>query len=148
MYRAPESQDPDDLRVASRQLNGRVPWLSPDEQVPYGHVLHAAAVLRCKPTAVVTRLTALGHTDIQHPEAPLPDAVDPDDVPLIRDTSAEYGVTWLDVDRPVSLRQVLESAGQADRGPADVARRLTALGYRLGGGDRPLPESPIAATRY
>ncbi|MFH8462859.1 hypothetical protein [Streptomyces sp. NPDC017991] len=139
MYQAPESRDPYDLRVASRELNGRAPWLNPDHQVPYGHVLHAAALLRCGPAAVVTRLTALGHIDIQLPEAPVPDAVAPDDIPLIRDVSAEYGVSWLDVGKPVPLRQVLEAAGQAGRGPADVARRLTDLGFRPGGGDRSLP---------
>lgn len=139
----PDSQDPVDLRVASRELNGRRPWLNPGEQVPYGHVLHAAAQLKCAPAAVVTRLTALGYSDIQRTgAAALPDTVDLDDIPLIRDVSAEYRVSWLDVGEPVSLRQILESAGQADRGPADVARRLTALGYTLGGGDQPLPESP------
>ncbi|MEU9187328.1 hypothetical protein AB0D14_22855 [Streptomyces sp. NPDC048484] len=144
MSDAPESQDPADLRVASRELDGRRPWLIPDEQVPYGHVLHAAAVQRCSPAAVVSRLAALGYTDIQHSEASLPDSVDLDDVPLIRDVGAEYSVTWLDVGKPVSLRQVLESAGQTDRGPATVARRLTALGYRLGDGDgaQSLPDTP------
>ncbi|MFE1961672.1 hypothetical protein [Streptomyces sp. NPDC059479] len=142
MSHAPESQDPDDLRIASREVNGRGPWLKPGEQVPYGHVLHAAAQLRWSPAAVVSRLTALGYADIQHPEASLPGTVELDDVPLIRDVSAQYSPSWLDVGKPVSLRQVIESAGLADRGPADVARRLTVLGYRLGGAGRSLPESP------
>jgi hypothetical protein len=104
-------------------------------------VLHAAALLRWSPASAVSRLTALGYGDIQHAQAPLPDTVDPDDVPLIRDVSAQYRPTWLDVSKPVSLHQILESAGLANRGPADVARRLTSLGYGLGGGGRPLPES-------
>ncbi|GAA3871594.1 hypothetical protein GCM10023084_25730 [Streptomyces lacrimifluminis] len=141
MFQAPESLDPDDRRIASREVNGRRPWLEPAEQVPYGHVLHAAALLRWSPAAVVARLTAMGRTDIQHPEA-LPDTVALDDIPLVRDSSAKCRPAWLDVGKPVSLRQILESAGLADRGPADVARRLTALGYRLGGDGRTLPESP------
>ncbi|MFF3755389.1 hypothetical protein ACFYYH_33930 [Streptomyces sp. NPDC002018] len=142
MYHAPEFTDPDDLRIASRELNSRRPWLDPGEQVPYGHVLHAAAQLRWSPAAVVSRLTALGYADIERTEASLPGTVGLDDIPLIRDVSARYGPVWLDVGKQVSLRQVLESAGWANRAPADVARRLTALGYRLGGEGRPLPESP------
>lgn len=142
MSHAPESQDPDDRRITSRELDGRGYWLNPDKQVSYGHLLHAVAVLRWSPAAVVSRLTALGYTDIQHAEVPVPDTVDLDDIPLIRDVSAQYGPTWLDIGKPVSLHQILASARLADRGPADVARRLTALGYRLGGDGRPLPESP------
>ncbi|MFD5893074.1 hypothetical protein [Streptomyces sp. NPDC060366] len=141
MYDAPDSQDPEDLRVASRELNGRRPWLDPAEQVPYGHVLHAA-VLGHAPAGVVARLRALRYADVQLPEAPLPGTVEPGDVPLLRDVTAEYRPTWLDVGKPVSLHQILESGGRTDRAPADVARRLTALCYRLGGSGRPLPESP------
>ncbi|MFF2520789.1 wHTH domain-containing protein [Streptomyces liangshanensis] len=141
MYDAPDSQDPDDLKAASRELDGRGPWLNPARQAPYGHVLHAAAVLGHTPAGVAARLTALGYADIELAEAPLPGTVDPADVPLLRDVAARYSPTWLDVGKPVSLHQVVESAGRADRSPADVARRLTALGYRLGGTGRPLPET-------
>lgn len=142
MYDAPDSQDPDDLKAASRELGGRLPWLDPAEQVPYGHVLHAAAVLGHTPADVLARLTTLGYADIQRPEAPLPDTVEPGDLPLLRDVTAQYRPTWLDVGKPVSLHQILETGGRTDRAPAEVARRLTALGYRLGGTGRPLPESP------
>ncbi|WP_327233214.1 hypothetical protein OG349_03775 [Streptomyces sp. NBC_01317] len=139
---APESQDPDDLRTASGELNGRRPWLDPAEQVPYGHVLHAAAVLGHAPADVVARLTALGYADIQLTGGPLPDRVEPGDLTLLRDITAEYRRTWLDVAKPVPLRQILERGSLTDRSPADVARRLTALGYRLGGSGSPLPETP------
>ncbi|MYV57076.1 hypothetical protein [Streptomyces sp. SID3212] len=139
---APESEDPDDLRTASRELDGRRPWLDPAEQVPYGHVLHAAAVLGHAPADVVARLTALGHTDVQVAEGPLPDRVEPGDLVLLRDITAEYRPTWLDVAEPVPLRQIVGRGSLTDRSPADVARRLTALGYRLGGRGEPLPETP------
>lgn len=139
---APESQDPDDLLLASRNLNARYPWQDPGEQVEYGRVLDAAALLKWSPAAVVSRLDALGYADIQRPEGPLPDAVEPDDVPLVRSAGAgSYRAPWVGLDKPVALKQILESAALTDRSPADVARRMTAYGYRVGTGARPLPET-------
>ncbi|MEV0777872.1 hypothetical protein ACIBLA_26705 [Streptomyces sp. NPDC050433] len=137
---APASQDPDDLLIASNYLNGRYPWRHPAVQVPYGRVLLIAAKLEWSPAAVVTRLATLGYADIQRSEGPLPDAVEPDDAPLI--TSVErIGATPVDIDKTVSLRQIVESAARTGRAPADVARRMTAYGYQVGTGVRPLPET-------
>ncbi|MFJ6825744.1 hypothetical protein ACIQRJ_35620 [Streptomyces niveus] len=138
---APDSQDPDDLRIASRNLNGRYPWLHPGEQVPYGRVLRAAAELKWRPADVVSRLNALGYADIQRASIPWPDSVEPDDAALVvRAERWSYGDP-VDVQETVSLRQIVASAAQVNRSPADVARRMTALGYRVGTGARPLPES-------
>lgn len=138
---APESQDPDDLLIASDNLNGRFPWQDPAKQVPYGRVLIIAAELKWSPAAVVTRLKALGYADIQRTEGPLPDAVEPEDAGLLKSVERKWGLLPLDVDKTVPLRQVVESAALTDRAPADVARRLTAYGYQVGTGARPLPET-------
>ncbi|MFI6083341.1 hypothetical protein ACIBBB_20565 [Streptomyces sp. NPDC051217] len=138
---APESQDPDDHLIASNYLNGRYPWRDPAEQVPYGRVLLIAAKLKWSPAAVVVRLGALGYADIQRSEGPLPDAVEPDDALLITSVDTRFGVTPVDIDKTVSLRQIIESAARAERSPADVARRMTAYGYQVGTGARPLPET-------
>ncbi|MFE3828367.1 hypothetical protein [Streptomyces sp. NPDC059092] len=132
--------DPDD-RIVKNGLRPRANPLDPELPVPYGHVLLAAVELRWRPAAVVARLTALGYADIQRPEAPLPDTVGPDDLPLIKDANSHYAIVRLDIAEPVSLQQILVSAVRTDRGPAEIARRLTALGYRLGGSGHPLPES-------
>lgn len=137
----PESQDPDDQLMASSNLNGRFPWRDPAKQVPYGIVLLIAARLKRSPAAVVVRLRELGYADVQRSEGPLPDAVEPDDAELIMSVEARYGVTPVDADTTVSLRQIVESAARAERSPADVARRMTAYGYRVGTGARPLPET-------
>lgn len=138
---APDSQDPDDLRIASRNLNGRHPWLDPDEQVPYGRVLRAAAELKWRPADVVSRLNTLGYEDIQRATIPWPDAVEPDDALLVvRAGRGSHGAP-VDVQETVSLHQIVASAALVNRSPADVARRMTALGYQVGTGAGPLPES-------
>lgn len=146
MSHAPvEPQDPADLLITSRTLDGKHP-LDPGVRVPYGHVLYAAALTGRSPAAVVARLTALGHTDVQVPGSPLPDRVSLDDAALTRTEGHHwYREPWVDVAEPVSLRRIVETAGYTRRSPADVARRLTALGYRIGG-HGPLPESPDPGT--
>ncbi|MFJ9058980.1 hypothetical protein [Streptomyces sp. NPDC102409] len=142
MTRAPEFQDPDDLLLVSRYLNGRHPWLDPAGQVPYAHVLYAAAVSGRAPADVVSRLVTLGYADVQHSGSPWPASVDIEDAALVkREGSERYLRQWIDVGEPVSLLEIVETAGHARRSPADVATRLTALGYRLGG-SAPLPGTP------
>lgn len=138
---APESQDPDDLLIVSSNLNGRYPWQDPAEQVPYGRVLLVAAKLKWSPAAVAVRLGALGYADVQGSEGPLPEAVEPDDATLLVSVEVRYGLTPVDIDKTVSLRQIIGSAARAERSPADAARRMTAYGYRVGTGARPLPET-------
>ncbi|MFD3525185.1 hypothetical protein [Streptomyces sp. NPDC058653] len=138
---APESQDPDDRLIASSSLNSRSPWRDPEKQVPYGIVLLAAAQLKWSPAAVLARLGELGYADVQRPEGPMPDAVEPDDTPLLQSVESKWGVKPVDVDTTLSLRQIVESAAREERSPADVARRMTAYGYRVGTGARPLPET-------
>ncbi|MFC3233576.1 hypothetical protein ACFOL3_10410, partial [Streptomyces nitrosporeus] len=138
---APGPHDPDDLRLASRNLNGHYPWLDPAVPVPYGHLLAASAELGRSPETVAARLTDLGYENVQRCEGPLPAAVSPEDAALLK-TVTSYSSTWLDVTEPVSLRQTVASAVRENRGPAEIARRLTALGYRYRPDHPPLPETP------
>ncbi|MET4923165.1 hypothetical protein P3L51_12525 [Streptomyces sp. PSRA5] len=138
---APESEDPDDILIASKYLNSRYPWRDPAERVPYGIVLLVAAQLKWSPAAVLVRLGELGYADVQRSEAPLPAVVEPDDAALITSVDVRFGLTPVDVDKTVSLRQVVVSAALTNRAPAEAARRMTALGYRVGTGARPLSES-------
>ncbi|MFE5242035.1 MULTISPECIES: wHTH domain-containing protein [unclassified Streptomyces] len=136
------SQDPDDLLLASCNLNGHYPWLDPAQQVPYGHVLYAASIQGRAPAAVASRMAELGYADVEHPETPWPDSIGAEDASLVkREGHDAHRQQWLGAGEPVSLYDLLQAAQHAGRAPADVARRLTALGFRIGGGGS-LPETP------
>ncbi|MFJ1990039.1 wHTH domain-containing protein [Streptomyces asiaticus] len=121
------------------QIGRDVSWIEPGRRVPYGHVLYAAATLGRGPAAVVSELTGLGFADIELPVIPLPDAVAPDDVLLLK--ADTYNVSWLEVGTPVPLRHLLAAAGRQALSPAEAARRLTAFGWTVPA-TQPLPETP------
>ncbi|WP_031087596.1 hypothetical protein [Streptomyces sp. NRRL WC-3549] len=137
---APTSEDPQDHLLVSRWLNGASPWLDPAERVPYGHLISAAAALRCAPADVVSRLAALGYHDVQIPDGRLPASVAAEDAALVESVDSGRG-SWVDVTVPVSLRQTVVLADRLQVSPAEVARRLTALGYHYPAGSGPLPET-------
>ncbi|MEV6423173.1 hypothetical protein [Streptomyces sp. NPDC051662] len=139
MSNSPESQDPEDLRITHLRVGRETSWAKPDRRVPFGHVLLAAATVECSPAAIVSRLTALGYTDVELPDGPLPRTVDRDDALLIK--AETYSLSWFELGKPVPLRHILAAAGRVGRSPADAARRLTAFGYAVQAG-HPLPESP------
>jgi hypothetical protein len=53
--------EPMDLRITSHDLDGQVPWLSPDEPVYPDHILRAARFVGQTPYNIATRLTELGY---------------------------------------------------------------------------------------
>ncbi|MFF2726571.1 hypothetical protein ACFVS9_01505 [Streptomyces sp. NPDC058008] len=137
------SQDPDDLMLASVNLNGHFPWLDPAQQVPYGHVLYAAALQERAPADVASRMAALGYADVQQPESAWPDAVGTQDAALVRREGPDaFRQRWLGAGEPVSLHDVLRAALHSGHAPAEVVRRITALGFRSGGGALPETRSP------
>ncbi|MFJ8002562.1 hypothetical protein ACIQ7D_36580 [Streptomyces sp. NPDC096310] len=144
MRHTPEFEDPDDNRITSLRLAGRAPWRTTDRTVPYGHVLYAAAGMRWSADAVVARLTALGFTDIERPEGPLPETVDREDALLANEKGrTDDHLGWIGVATPVTLRHLLSAGARAGRSPADVERTLLSFGYRVAGaGHPPLPETP------
>src|SRR4051812_18956480 len=78
MSHTPESPDPDDLLLSGRDRKGELRRPDPGTQVPYGRVLHSAALLGLDPAVLVSRLEALGYADIQQAGTALPDTVRPD----------------------------------------------------------------------
>ncbi|MEE1798183.1 hypothetical protein ACIQVO_38025 [Streptomyces sp. NPDC101062] len=140
----PAFEDPDDNRITSLRAAGESPWWEADSKVPYGHVLYAAAGVGWSADAVVERLTALGFTDIERPEGPLPRTVDREDALLANAGGrTDHHLVWIGVGTPVTLRHIVDAAGRVGRGPADVERTLISFGYQVSGtGPRPLPETP------
>ncbi|MFC9221314.1 hypothetical protein ACFT8W_11100 [Streptomyces hygroscopicus] len=139
MSNTPESQDAEDLRFTRLRLGHHTSQLRPGERVPFGHVLFAAATAGCAPADVVSRLTALGYSDVELPGVPLPSTVAREDALLLK--ADTYNLSWMGLDEPVSLRNLVAAAGERGLGPAEAARRLTALGYTVPAG-HPLPETP------
>ncbi|MFE3827459.1 hypothetical protein [Streptomyces sp. NPDC059092] len=140
----PAFEDPDDNRITSLRAAGASPWLTADGTVPYGHVLYAAAGVGWSADAVVARLTALGFTDIERPEGPLPRTVGREDALLANAGGrTDNHLVWIGVGTPVTLRHIVDAAGRVGRSPADVERTLLSFGYQIAGtGERPLPETP------
>ncbi|GAA1152307.1 hypothetical protein GCM10009654_04720 [Streptomyces hebeiensis] len=119
-----EPLDEDDLLILSQELDGREPWLYPGSyvKVPLPHVLRASLATGRSPADVVARLAELGRSP--HENAKVPEVADPADIRLLTavDRSLQDGV---------HLEHVLRGASLTGRSPADVAARLTELGYRL-----------------
>ncbi|MBO3679829.1 hypothetical protein [Streptomyces sp. NEAU-YJ-81] len=139
MTNSTEPQDPEDRRLTRLRWRNDTSWIKPDRRVPFGHVLYAAATLGRSPADIVSRLTELGYDDIELPATPLPRTVDPDDALLLKGDT--YNFSWLEVGKPVSLRNLLAAAGRHGRSPAEAARRLTAFGCPVPA-DHPLPDTP------
>ncbi|WP_275561977.1 hypothetical protein [Streptomyces sp. 5-6(2022)] len=120
----PDPTEPDDLVILSENLDGRAPWLERNNVVGVRlhHILRAALATRRSPADIAARLDTLGHW--LHENANVPATVDEEDIRLL----ATVDRSFLD---GVHLEHVLHSASRTGRSPADVAARLTALGYRL-----------------
>src|SRR5262249_10504656 len=129
--------DRDDLTLLSRNLDRRHPWLDPEQPVPAGHVLTAAAELGWAPGRVVQRLGELGYTVTQRswPQTP----PDRDDPPLPSRTLARLP-PWLAPEQPVPAGHVLTAAVKLEWAPGPVPKRLAALGYTVP--QRSWPQTP------
>ncbi|MFD4672655.1 hypothetical protein ACFWNN_23210 [Lentzea sp. NPDC058450] len=131
----------DDLTLLSADLEGVGSWLHaghpalqrPGTTLPVGHVLAAAARIGVSPVGVVERLETLG---LFCEPADLPARVDGLDGRLLRrvedlalwqnEHSGEFA--WLSCSEPADRRHLLICAGRTGLSPADVARRIDALG--------------------
>ena len=130
----------DDLAMISHGLSAphagdrdRHKWLDPAEPVSLGHVILAAVRLGRSPVQVAGRLSALGYSppDVSS----LPGDFTPDDLALIsagltplNDRDYEHWSS-LDPADPIPLVYVIVVAVRLGRSPAEVAGRLSALGY-------------------
>ncbi|MFJ1745905.1 hypothetical protein ACIOJD_06620 [Streptomyces sp. NPDC088116] len=119
----PDTVEADDLRVLSERLDGRQPWLEKSHVgVRLRHILRAALVTGRSPAEITERLAALGYPP--HENAKVPEVADAEDIRLLEALDRSF------MDN-VHLEHVLRCASLTGRSPADVAGRLTALGYRL-----------------
>lgn len=114
----------DDFVLLSENLDGRAPWLTKNNVVglQMRHILRASLITGRGPAQVAERLSTLGHW--LHKDANLPGTAEEPDIRLLETLTASY----LDI---LLLENVLRSASATTRTPADVASRLTELGYRL-----------------
>ena len=127
---------PSDVVLISRDLDGRGPWLDPAGPAPLSHLIRAAAELRRTPAQIAERLTALGYSvpDV----AGLPADLTASDVTLISRSLGrrgpwpdQAGSGWLDPAGPAPLSHLIRAAAELRRTPAQIAERLTALGYSV-----------------
>lgn len=117
----------DDVVLLSRDLDRASPWLAPEHPVQLGHVLGAAEITGRSADYVVTRLADLGY---KVPDStPVPSVPDPDDVTLLEVPSS--GKEWIKADEPVGLAHIVRVAAATRKLPAEVAARLSELGYTL-----------------
>ncbi|SEQ33244.1 HD domain-containing protein [Lentzea albida] len=134
----------EDLILLSVDLDGEGPWLDSDHHalaqsdntVPLGHVLAAAAKLGTPPAEVAERLSELG---LNSQKAALPSRVERRDAQLLaqvvpREISLLYRhwmFAWLGLERPVSTRHLMLQSRSTTLTPAEVASRLSALGFAV-----------------
>jgi hypothetical protein len=121
---------PDDLVIASRDVDGSAPWLDSTRPVATIHLLRAAEASSLPVPQVATRLTELGYRVAVSPDEIIVDHLDPDDATL---TSVDLDGTnpWLDITKPVPAIHLLRAARVTGRDIHDIAARLTVFGYQV-----------------
>jgi hypothetical protein len=125
-----ERLDREDLIVASRDLDGAQPWLDPTEPVPAVHVYRSAGRVRRNAAEVARRLVAMGFTLAVDPATLGSGRIEPEDlVAASRDLDSKQ--PWLPVDRPVPISHLVRAAKRTRRTVAEIAERLSGLGYEV-----------------
>ncbi|MEU4654719.1 hypothetical protein AB0G32_12320 [Streptomyces sp. NPDC023723] len=112
-----DGYDDVDILVLSRNLDARAPWLGWLGRPTLEHVLRAARATGHTPEAIARRLTRLGH------EIHVPATADPAELPLVRALPPADG--------PLRTEDLLTVVGELGLSPAELARRLTALGVAI-----------------
>jgi len=129
----PEHADPDDLRLMSRELDGRTPWLDAEEVVSAARILRAVIALDRSPRDVTSRLIVLGFVvadDMTFPG------------PFTRDDARVFSANfdgrspWLSTDEVVTTGHVLAVAAVVGWRPEDVVSRLRTFGLDIEEGMR------------
>lgn len=143
--RLPTKVRPEDLRLLSAERNSQAPWISDDEAVPLHHILEFAHSedgpdeTARRAVDAGDRLAELGYRVDVDVDVDV-HVVTADDVRLIPLDSRRDPL--LEVDEPIPLPHILHVAAKTGTGPAEVARRLRALGYRH------LPDSPLPESAF
>ncbi|MFJ3307748.1 caspase family protein [Streptomyces sp. NPDC086549] len=129
--------DDDDRLILSRDLDGRGPWLSPDDDVPPPHLIAASNITGLSVDDLTGRLRAYGFAppDIG---PPWPDLTH-EDLLLLSDGYQRQG-NYLHPDKPVARSFLFSTSEDLEIPPTDVRRRLIALGYTVQDDDPVLDE--------
>jgi hypothetical protein len=122
--------EPEDLQLASRDLDGSQPWLDSSRPVPLIHLLRAAESTGRDVGDVAARLAACGYRVDVDPDAILIDHLEPDDL-TITSEDLDGSDPWLDPMKPVPTIRILRAAQRTRRSVHDIAARLTFLGYAV-----------------
>ncbi|MFB9183089.1 hypothetical protein ACFFX1_33570 [Dactylosporangium sucinum] len=122
--------EPEDLQLASRDLDGSQPWLDSSRPVPLIHLLRAAESTGREVGDVAARLAACGYRVDVDPDAILIDHLEPDDL-TITSEDLDGSDPWLDPMKPIPTIRVLRAAQRTRRSVHDIAARLTFLGYAV-----------------
>nr|BFE63849.1 hypothetical protein GCM10020063_083750 [Dactylosporangium thailandense] len=122
--------EPEDLQLASRDLDGSQPWLDSSRPVPLIHLLRAAESTGREVREVAARLSACGYRVDVDPDAILIDHLEPDDL-TITSEDLDGSDPWLDPMKPIPTIRVLRAAQRTRRSVHDIAARLTFLGYAV-----------------
>jgi hypothetical protein len=120
--------EPDDVVMASRDLDGSLPWIESDRPVPLFHLLRAADVTGRELPEVIARLSACGYPVDVDPDTVLIDRLEPDDLVFVSEDS-DGTDPWLDPARAVPMIHIHRAAQRTRRTIHDVAARLAFLGY-------------------
>jgi hypothetical protein len=123
----PSRLDRDDLVLLSRDLDRAWPWISYEKSISRARLTLASAALGRSPAEIAVRFAELGFTT-PSPEG-LPERLDGDDLTILKRDLTRRGF-WLDPDEPISYAYLV-AAAKTRRSPAELARRLTQLGFIL-----------------
>ena len=127
---SPDELNDDDLMLASRDLDSQSPWVDEGETIGLGHVVLAAGRTRKTIAEVVTRLESLGYQVDPAIVVLMSESVQPDDMTLISE-DLDGKKPWLNPTLPVPLSHLFHAAKRVRRPMAEIAARMTALGYRV-----------------
>jgi hypothetical protein len=122
--------EPDDLVLASVDLDGASPWLAAGERVPLTHLIRAAKRTRRDVHDVAARLTVLGYGVRMECGSVPADQFEADDL-LLTSRDLDSAAPWLDQSDAVPLAHLVLAAGRTRRPIPEIAARMERLGYRI-----------------
>lgn len=133
-FRAPRGHVPSkarklDLRLLSRDLDSRAPWLKPGEKVSYGALVCAAVDSKQTVQQVARRARRLG-LKAQLPLSGTPQELTSRDVDLVsRDLDGKH--PWLTARTKIAPPHVIRAASRLRVSPAKAAAKFRQLGFEV-----------------
>jgi hypothetical protein len=122
-----------DRLLASRNLDGKAPWLKADHPVSLGRIAVAIAATGWDMRRIVKRLREWGFA-VPHEAWPEVSLIDADRALISRDFD---GKTWLDPDASISVGHLVGAAATLGWAPRRVVGRLRELGIPVADGTVP-----------